>query len=468
MPAKLSPNSISRYAALPSVDDVLRSETAARLINATGRKRLTEMSRRVVGELRDRLKNGHPQSSKEEMLALAEQTLETLWQQSRSTGIKRVINATGVVIHTNLGRAPLSDAAKKALVESAGYCNTEFDLTTGERGRRGERVETLVCELTGAEDAIVVNNCAAAAFFVLTAFAVGREVIISRGELVEIGGEFRIPDVLARAGVTLKEVGTTNRTRVSDYEQAINERTAMILKVHPSNYRIVGFTASPSLTELADIAKRKNVVLYEDAGSGALIDLTALGLGDEPVISESLAGGADIVTFSGDKLVGGPQAGIIAGKRDHIERLRKDPLYRALRVSKLIYAALETTFEAHLCGRGIEEVPVLRMLAADPKTLEKRCRRLIEKLADTSLKAEIVLGNSAVGGGAAPMTQPESPLIALTHPAFSAEKLETKLRKAEIPVITRIHNAHVTIDFRTVSEGEESDLLNALQSVISQ
>lgn len=436
-------------------------------MEAAGRKRLTEYARRVVGELRSDLKSANSTASKAEILAAAEQKLVSLWQQARSTGIKRVINATGVVIHTNLGRAPLSDAAQNALVEAAGYCNTEFDLATGERGRRGEHVETLVCEITGAEDAIIVNNCAAAAFFVLTAFAVGREVIISRGELVEIGGEFRVPDVLARAGVTLKEVGTTNRTRASDYEQAINERTAMILKVHPSNYRIVGFTASPSLAELAYLAQRKNIVLYEDAGSGALTDLCALGLGDEPVIGESLAGGADIVTFSGDKLVGGPQAGIIAGRRELIDKLRKDPLYRALRVSKLIYAALEATLEAHLRGQGIEEIPVLRMLAADTANLRERCNNLVEKLTNTNLRAEIVLGNSAVGGGAAPMTRPESSLIALTHPAFSAEELEMKLREAEIPAITRIYDDHVTIDLRTVSEDEEPDLLVLLQTLIS-
>jgi L-seryl-tRNA(Ser) seleniumtransferase len=458
------PQSNSPYASLPSVDEILRSETAARLMETAGRKRLTEYARSVIGELRAELKSANSSSSKSDVLAAAEQKLETLWQLARSTRIRRVINATGVVIHTNLGRSPLSDAAKNALVEAAGYCNTEFDLATGKRGRRGERVETLVCELTGAEEAIVVNNCAAAAFFVLTAFAVGREVIISRGELVEIGGEFRVPDVLARAGVTLKEVGTTNRTRVGDYEQAINERTAMILKVHPSNYRIVGFTASPSIAELADLAKRQNIVLYEDAGSGALTDLSALGLGDEPVISESLSGGADIVTFSGDKLVGGPQAGIIAGKRDHIARLRKDPLYRALRVSKLIYAALEATLEAHLRGRGAEEVPVLRMLASDTVRLEERCKKLVEELTNKNLRAEIISGKSAVGGGAAPMTQPESPLIAVTHTSFSADVFEARLREAEIPVITRIYNDRVTIDLRTVSEGEESDLLNALRS----
>jgi L-seryl-tRNA(Ser) seleniumtransferase len=461
------PQSNSPLSSLPSVDEILRTETAAKLIDAAGRKRVTAYARQVIGELRNELKDAGSLASKTKLISAAGKKLETLWRLSRSTGIKRVINATGVVIHTNLGRAPLSDAATNALNAAAGYCNTEFDLTTGERGRRGERVETLVCELTGAEDAIVVNNCAGAAFFVLTAFAVGREVIISRGELVEIGGEFRVPDVLARAGVTLKEVGTTNRTRVSDYEQAINERTAMILKVHPSNYRIVGFTESPSLAELADLAKLKSVLLYEDAGSGALTDLSALGLGDEPVIGRSLSSGAGIVTFSGDKLVGGPQAGIIVGRRDHIAILRRDPLYRALRVSKLIYAALEATLEAHLRGRGSEDVPVLRMLAANKANLDERCRKLIEKLTNTGLHAEIISGNSAVGGGAAPMTQPESPLIALTHPAFSAEELETKLREAEIPVITRIYDDHVTIDLRTVLEDEEADLFNSLQIITS-
>ena len=466
MAARSSPDKISSYAALPSIDDLLRTETAASLVDAVGRPRLTEYARRVVNELRRELKNGGSAVSRQEMLASAEQKLTTIWQRVRSTGLRRVINATGVVIHTNLGRAPLSDAAKRALADAAGYCNVEYDLATGERGRRGERVETLVCELTSAQDAIVVNNCAAAAYLVLTAFAVGREVVISRGELVEIGGEFRVPDVLSRSGVTLREVGTTNRTKLADYERAMGERTAMILKVHPSNYRIVGFTAAPSLVELADLAHGKNILLYEDAGSGAMTDLSAIGLGDEPVISNSISDGADLVTFSGDKLLGGPQSGIIAGKAELIETLRKDPLYRALRVSKLIYAALEATLEAYFGEKVLDQIPVQQMLASDSAYLKKRAQRFIASLANSQITVEIVSGRSAVGGGAAPMTQPEGPLVALVHSDMSANQLEEKLRSASVPVITRIVDGRVMIDLRTVAEDEESDLVAAVNDAV--
>jgi L-seryl-tRNA(Ser) seleniumtransferase len=319
--------------------------------------------------------------------------------------------------------------------------------------------------LTGAEDAIVVNNCAAAAYLVLTAFAVGRNVIISRGELVEIGGEFRVPDVLARSGVTLTEVGTTNRTKLADYEKAIDDKTAMILKVHPSNYRIVGFTTSPELKDLAALAHEKNVLLVEDAGSGALRDLTGLGLSDEPVISESISAGADVVTFSGDKLLGGPQAGIIAGSKKCIGILRRDPLYRALRVSKLIYAALEATLESYLRGTETGDVPVLKMLSADKPSLEHRCRLLIERLTNSNLKTEVATGRSAVGGGAAPLTQPESPLVLLSHSAVSADELLSALRQSNVPIIARIVDDRVAIDLRTVAESEEEELFGALKNV---
>jgi L-seryl-tRNA(Ser) seleniumtransferase len=311
-----------------------------------------------------------------------------------------------------------------------------------------------------------VNNCAAAAYLVLTAFAVGREVVISRGELVEIGGEFRVPDVLSRSGVTLREVGTTNRTKLADYERAMGERTAMILKVHPSNYRIVGFTAAPSLVELADLAHGKNILLYEDAGSGAMTDLSAIGLGDEPVISNSISDGADLVTFSGDKLLGGPQSGIIAGKAELIETLRKDPLYRALRVSKLIYAALEATLEAYFGEKVLDQIPVQQMLASDSAYLKKRAQRFIASLANSQITVEIVSGRSAVGGGAAPLTQPEGPLVALVHSDMSANQLEEKLRSASVPVITRIVDGRVMIDLRTVAEDEESDLVAAVNDAV--
>jgi L-seryl-tRNA(Ser) seleniumtransferase len=457
----------SVLSALPSVDDLLRSETGNRLSEEVGRQRLTELARSVIDAIRSDLRSGviDGNVSKTDLLDEAVSQLSDLWQRMRSAGMRRVINATGVVIHTNLGRAPLSEEAKKALVNAAGYCSVEYDVMTGERGRRGQRVEDMICQLTGADGALVVNNCAAAAYLVLTTFASGREVIISRGELVEIGGEFRVPDVLARSGATLKEVGTTNRTKLADYEKAISERTAVILKVHPSNYRIVGFTTAPALSELADLAHRKNILIYEDAGSGAVGDLSAVGLDDEPVISESLKAGADAVTFSGDKLLGGPQAGIVVGKRSYIETLRKDPLYRALRVSKLIYAALEATLEAHLRGTAFRDVPVLRMLSMRRQELEQRCQRLIDELANSSLTAEIVPGRSAVGGGAAPTTQLDSALIALDHAALSADELERKLRLASVPVITRITEDRVTIDLRTVSENEEPELLAALRAL---
>lgn len=467
MAARSQSRNESALSALPSIDDLLRSETGSKLKDVAGRSRLTELARRVVDELRHELKNGKAISwkTRSDMLSEAESRLTSVWQDSLSMGLRRVINATGVVIHTNLGRAPLSQAAKSALLEVSGYCSVEYDIATGERGRRGARVEAMACELTGAEDALVVNNCAAAAYLVLSVFAFDSEVIISRGELVEIGGEFRVPDVLSRSGATLKEVGTTNRTKIADYEKSITDKTAMILKVHPSNYRIVGFTAAPSLTELSELAKRKNILLYEDAGSGAVADLGSLGLADEPVIGGSIRAGADIVTFSGDKLLGGPQSGIIVGKSEYIERLRKDPLYRALRVSKLIYAALEATLESHLRGNAIGEIPVLKMLAATAGELESRCRILIQSLDNSNLSTEMIRGNSAVGGGAAPMVQPETALIVLKHSQLSASELERKLRTSKIPVIARIVDDRVTIDLRTVSESEIEDLASALQEV---
>lgn len=467
MTAKPRSGNKSTLSALPSIEDLLRSATALGIVDQAGRRRLTALARQVVEELRKDLMNGGSPDPpiKSEIMAEAESRLSLVWDRSRSNGTRRVVNATGVVIHTNLGRAPLSDAAKRAVVEASGYCNVEYDVTTGERGKRGERVESLICELTGAEDSLVVNNCAAAAYLVLTAFATGREVVISRGELVEIGGEFRVPDILSRSGAMLKEIGTTNRTKLTDYEKAITENTSMILKVHPSNYRIVGFTTAPSLPEIVELAHRKNILVYEDAGSGAMADLAPLGLDGEPVINESIRSGADIVTFSGDKLLGGPQAGIVAGKREFIERLRKDPLYRALRASKLIYAALEATLESHVREAANVEVPVLKMLAASAAELEQRCRILIEKLSNSDLTAEIVQGRSAVGGGAAPTYQPESPLIVLRHAKFSPVELERKLRMRDVPVITRIVEDRVTIDLRTVSESEEEDLFAALRDV---
>ena len=394
--------------------------------------------------------------------------LEALWAQNRLLRGRKVINATGVVVHTNLGRAPLSTEAIDAIRNAAGYGTVEYDLSTGTRGRRGANVERLLVELTGAEAALVVNNCAAAAFLVLTVVAKGAETIVSRGELVEIGGDFRIPDVLVQSGSTLMEVGTTNRTKLADYERAIGENTAVVMRVHPSNYRVVGFTEKPSLAELADLCHRKDVVLYEDAGSGALIDLSSFGLADEPVISRSIADGADIVTFSGDKLLGSSQAGLIVGHRDLIERIRKHPLYRALRADKLAYAALEATLESYLREDARASVPVMRMLSMTKEELAKRATELAARL-ETLLEGvtiEVVDGESVVGGGSAPALGLSSVLIAMTSGKRSAEEIGAKLRAADTPVIARIENDRVLLDLRTVDPAEEKQLSDLIAKAL--
>jgi L-seryl-tRNA(Ser) seleniumtransferase len=408
-----------------------------------------------------------------DIMATAQDMFLEIWADEQRRGVRRVINATGVVIHTNLGRAPLSAAARRAITdEAAGYCTLEYDLATGKRGRRGRRAEELIIDLTGAGDALIVNNCAAAAFFVLTVFAAGGEVIISRGELVEIGGDFRVPDVLDRSGAVLKEVGTTNRTKIADYEKAIGANSRMILRVHPSNYRIVGFTAAPNVAELAALGQSKGLMLYEDLGSGALIDLSGIGLTGEPFVRESLAAGADVVTFSGDKLLGGPQAGIIAGKAEMIERLRKHPLYRALRVDKLSYAALAATLEAYRRNAASAEIPVQQMLAMTAEEIGQRAESFVKefqaKTGGTELELEIIAGTSAAGGGAAPQFQPPTRLLALSHSTHSAADLEKMLRVSSPPVISRIADGRVMFDLRTVSKNDESELLDAVAALTSR
>ncbi|HKX83086.1 MAG TPA: L-seryl-tRNA(Sec) selenium transferase, partial [Pyrinomonadaceae bacterium] len=383
----------------------------------------------------------------------------------------RVINATGVVIHTNLGRAPLSEkTVSTVLREAANYCTLEYNVDTGSRGKRGAYAEELLAQLTGAEAALIVNNCAAAAFFILSVFAKDGEVIVSRGELVEIGGDFRVPDVLAQSGAVLAEVGTTNRTKLADYEKAYTKNTKMVLRVHPSNYKIVGFTSMPSIAELAVFTHKKKIVLYEDAGSGALVDLSDFGLGDEPIIARSIADGADLVSFSGDKLLGGSQAGLIVGKKSFVEKLRKNPLYRALRVDKLAYAVLEETLRAFARGTALKEIPVLRMLSMPHDELAVRTKRFALKLAkegptSSGLQIALMSGRSVIGGGSAPAVNPVTTLISLTHSSLSAGELERKLRSSDPPVIARIENNAVLIDLRTVLEREQRELSSILAAL---
>lgn len=458
-----SPNTQLRN--IPSVDEVLRSDTGRKISKSSGEKVATDLTRRFLDELRTDVTAGNAVGAgKTEFLKRVLMRMKQEWEAERRSGTRRVINATGVVIHTNLGRAPLSTDARKAVADASGYCALEYDVVTGKRGKRGRRAESLLVEMTGAEDVLIVNNCAAAAFFVLTVFAADGEVIVSRGEMVEIGGDFRVPDVLAQSGATLREVGTTNRTKLADYQKAINEETRVILRVHPSNYRIVGFTTMPTLAELSALSHDRNVLFYEDIGSGALIDLTEFGLKDEPIVRDSIAAGVDVVTFSGDKLLGGPQSGIIAGRAKVIERLRKHPLYRALRVGKTVYAALEATLDAYRRS-AYDEIPVLRMLRMTKEEIGERAEKFVAESQISDLRFEIIDGHSAIGGGAAPNVQLETRLIAISHARMSASKLEFKLRQNDVPIVTRIVDDHVVFDLRTVSEEDEVILIDALSTI---
>ncbi len=459
---------------LPSTEDVLNAPATREMLQRVGLTRLTSLARSAVESIRQELSEngarvaGQDAVSKESLLTDACRRLGELCESRSATRLRKVINATGVVIHTNLGRAPLSDAAIRAIRDASAYCNLEYDLVTGKRGKRGSYVENLLTEMTGAEAALVVNNCAASAFLVLSVFGAGGEVIVSRGELVEIGGDFRIPDVLVQSGAVLKEVGTTNRTKLSDYERAIGANTKLVLRVHPSNYRIVGFTETPSLASLAELAHRREILLYEDAGSGAILDLAEFGL-DEPLISRSIADGADIVTFSGDKLLGGAQAGLIVGRRPLIEQIRKHPLYRALRVDKLILAALGATLESYSRGDARVTVPALRMIGLTRSEIEPRARNFVGRLKSVigvGPDIEIIAGESVIGGGAGPGVRRETAIVSIKPTVLSAADIEQKLRSSKTPVIARIENERVLIDLRTVHEADEAELIEIVASAL--
>lgn len=459
------PNSNLRH--VPSVDQLLHTDVAQRLRESIGLKRVTAIARAVTAELRASIRNnlaanGH---SAEELFAEAVQRMEETAKREGETGIRRVINATGVLLHTNLGRAPLSAAARGGIAEAAGYCNLEYDVATGTRGKRGARVESLLKDLTGAEDALVVNNCAAAALLILTVLAGDGETIVSRGELVEIGGDFRVPDVMASSGTQMVEVGTTNRTHLDDYRRAINSNTRLILRVHPSNYRIVGFTSSPELAALVALAREHGLPLYEDGGSGVLSDLRPYGVLDEPAVSEIIADGVDVVSFSGDKLLGSAQAGLIVGRRAIVERLRKHPLYRALRSDKLRLAALEATLAAHLRDQAAVEIPVFQMLALTAAEIEERAKAVIEQVGPARLDLTLEPGESAVGGGTAPTSKLPTTLIAVTDPDRSAADIEQQLRSCLPAIITRISDGKVLLDLRTVFPDDLPAVVAALKTL---
>lgn len=444
---------------VPSVDQLLRTEAARELRGLVGIRRLTNIARSVTAEIRSLVQNDAGSSAfngdhAEALLREAVKRMEANARSEGQAGIKNVINATGVVLHTNLGRAPLSQSARAAIDEAARYCSVEYNLESGMRGGRAARVESLLKDLSGAEDALVVNNCAAAALLILTVLARDGETIVSRGELVEIGGDFRVPDVMASSGTRMIEVGTTNRTHLEDYRRAITPDTRLIMRVHPSNYRIVGFASSPSVSELSTLAREAGLPLYEDAGSGQLKDLQQYGVNDEPVVRELIESGVDVVSFSGDKLLGSAQAGLIVGTHAIVARLRKHPLYRALRSDKLRLAALEATLVSHQRDVAESEVPVIQLLSLTAKDIDQRAQALIQGLNTEELKFELVLGESVLGGGAGPASTFPTTLIAITHVSKPAQEIEHRLRNSSPPIITRISEGKVLLDLRTVFEDQ--------------
>lgn len=453
---------------LPSIDQLLRDQGLESLIARQGRDAVRDQLRAVLAQLRQEISARNGESAPVEIDFEREITrrLSARFEQRNQSRTRRVINATGVVLHTNLGRAPLSERALAAVQEVAGgYCNLEYDLAAGRRGHRGVGLEAQFRELLGAESAAVVNNCAAAVLLTLNTLAEGGEVIVSRGELVEIGGGFRIPDVIAKSGARIREVGTTNRTRIGDYETAISEHTRVILRAHPSNYRIVGFTEKPSLAELASLARRRHLPLFEDLGSGSLTDLTSIGVHDEPSVADSLKAGCSLVSFSGDKLLGGPQAGVILGEAALIAKIKANPLMRALRVDKLSYAALEATLESYASGRAREELPVLAALFATQEEIAARASALIERLQPSKLQLDLIEGHSVIGGGAAPETKCPTTLIRVRHPERSAQEIESHFRDNFVPIIVRIWESHPIIDLRTVPTSSEKEIIKALGSL---
>jgi L-seryl-tRNA(Ser) seleniumtransferase len=446
---------------IPKVDEVLEDERIKSLLNQIPRKLVVDSIREEIDSLRKDIKDG--KLDEEEVIrrnqALVELVLKRANKKS-SYKLKRVINGTGIILHTNLGRALINREVMENVVDIVtNYSNLEFDIEKGERGSRYSHLKDILTEITGAEDAMVVNNNAAAVLLVLSTMAKGKEVIVSRGELIEIGGSFRIPDVMEESGAILKAVGTTNKTHLYDYENAINENTAALMKVHTSNYRVLGFTSSVSIEELYTLKERYNLPLIEDLGSGVLIDISKFGLEYEPTVQDSIKKGVDIVTFSGDKLLGGPQAGIIVGKKKYIDQMKKNPLTRAFRVDKFSISALEATLRLYLDEKtAVEKIPTLNMLSMSIEKLELKAQKLYEllneKIKDERISFNIVDSFSEVGGGSLPLERIPTKCIMISLTGFSINEFEKSLREYDIPIITRIHKDNVFIDLRTIREDE--------------
>lgn len=458
---------------LPSIDELMRGSGLRKLVELHGNVAVTDAARVVLAELRQQISSGMLDASALHLaLGGLEGAIGKQLRRSLSPSLRTVINATGVILHTNLGRAPIPEAAIRHVSETAGqYSNLEFDVASGERGKRDVHVDRLFRKLLAGEgpdvSTIVVNNNAAAVLLALNTLAEGGEVIVSRGELVEIGGSFRIPDVMAKSGAKLCEVGTTNRTRISDYDKAINEQTRLLLRVHRSNFEITGFTEQPTTAELVALAKKRGIPLMEDLGSGALVDLSNFGLAEEASVLDSLRAGVDVVTYSGDKLLGGPQAGLISARQGTVARMRSNSLFRALRVDKLTYAALEATLLAYV-KHEYAAIPTLAMMSLSRDEIGRRAQALVEAVRsiNTGLDLEVIDGDSVVGGGAAPSSVLPTRIVAITSANLSADQLSARLRSSDPSIVARVEQGRVLLDLRTVFPVQDTQIAAALERIV--
>lgn len=462
---------------IPRVDHLLAQPEMETLCSEYGRERVAEIIRKELECFREKIfmagedRGADVQYETSVISSCVMDSVKTKMEETAEPSFKRVFNATGIILHTNLGRAPLGKNQMLAVMESmAGYSNLEYDLSEGERGKRQAHYSEVICQITGAEAAVAVNNNASAVALILAAMAEKKEVIVSRGELIEIGGHFRIPDVMEQSGAVLRETGCTNRTRLSDYERAVNEETAAFLKVHTSNYKIVGFTEDVSVKELADLGKKKKLPVIVDLGSGVLVNLEKCGLSHEPTVQEILKQGADVVCFSGDKLLGGPQAGIIAGKKKYIQAIEKHPLMRALRLDKFTTAALEATFREYLKEDAAwKNIPVLRMIARTEEELLTQAEEIAWELNSCGCSGEIAVEKSisAVGGGSLPGEVMPDYAIAINPKKETAQELAARLRQLPVPVISHIRNNKVMLEMRTVSPEEKQEFAGELREALS-
>lgn len=459
------------YKMIPKVDQILDNEIIKKLLEENSKNLIMESIHEELNSIRNNISNGCDEKVILNYIENLAKNIEKNLLNKKRLNLRKVINASGVVIHTNLGRSVLTDEILENIKDvSVGYSNLEYDLQKGERGSRYSHLTKIIKRITGAEDCMVVNNNAAAVMLILSTMAKGRNVITSRSELVEIGGSFRIPDVCRESGAELKEVGTTNKTHLSDYENAIDENTAALFKVHQSNFKILGFTESVTSTELKDLKEKYNIPIIEDLGSGVLIDLSKYGLGHEPTVQECIANGVDVVSFSGDKLLGGVQAGIIVGKKEFIEKMKKNQLTRALRVDKFTLSALEVVFSYYIDEElAISKIPTLNMLTIKIEELYNKAERFIDYLGENKeFSYEIIDIDSEVGAGSLPTQKLPSKAVKVISNSYTENELEEKLRNHNIPIVARIYKGNLIFDVRTIFENEFSIIKDALDSLIGE